>query len=291
MKKKLGIIGGSGLYDLNSSAKAKFVDISTPWGKPSDRIMQIEHKDKEIFFLPRHGMNHTIQPSSINYRANIDALKQLDVTDIVSFSAVGSLRDNIKPGMFIVPDQFIDKTYKRNNTFFDDDIVCHVSMAKPTSDSLMETCIKALDLLDVKFLSGGTYIAIEGPQFSTHAESKDHRNSGADVIGMTNMPEAKLSREAEIRYATVGMVTDYDCFKREYLEVDINKIVLTLKKNIEIAKKIVDVLIETYDININTNDPVENCLDSSIVSNISKASIETLNKLNNIMRRYKNDNK
>ncbi len=291
MKKKLGIIGGSGLYNLNNYSEAKFIDIDTPWGKPSDQIAQIEHEGKEIFFLARHGINHNIQPSSINYRANIDALKQLDVTDIVSFSAVGSLRDKIKPGMFVVPNQFIDKTYKRNNTFFDDEIVCHVSMAKPTSDSLMKACINALDRLDVRYFSGGTYIAIEGPQFSTHAESKSYKNSGADIIGMTNMPEAKLSREAEIRYATIGMVTDYDCFKEEYLDVDINKIVLTLKKNVEVAKNIIDVLIETYDINISSSDPADNCLDSAIISNISTSSAKTLNKLNNIMRRYKNDNK
>ncbi len=265
--------------------------MSTPWGKPSEQIMKIEQEDNQIFFLARHGKNHTIQPSSINYRANIDALKQLDVTDVVSFSAVGSLSDNIKPGMFILPDQFIDKTYKRNNTFFDDDIVCHVSMAKPTSGSLIETCIKALEKLNVRYISSGTYLAIEGPQFSTHAESKNYRSSGADVIGMTNMPEAKLAREAEMRYATIGMVTDYDCFKREYMDVDINQIVLTLKNNIDVAKKIIDILIRTYEQNTIHHDPIQNCLDSAIVSDISKASTKTMKKLDNIMRRYKNDNR
>ena len=291
MKEKLAIKGGSGLYNLSNHIKAKSIEINTPWGSPSDKIMKIEQEGKEVFFLARHGMNHTLQPSVINYRANIDALKQLDVTDIVSFSAVGSLRDDIKPGMFVIPDQFIDKTYKRNNTFFDDDIVCHDSMARPTSSSLMETCINALDKLNVKHQSEITYIAIEGPQFSSHAESKHYKSSGADVIGMTNMPEAKLAREAEMRYATIGMVTDYDCFKHEYLNVDVNKIVLTLKKNIEVAKNIIDLLIKTYETNICKNDPIQKCLDSAIITNISSARIETIKKLDNIMRRYKNDNK
>jgi len=247
--------------------------------------------NKEIFFLPRHGKNHNIQPSSINYRANIDALKQLGVTDIISFSAVGSLNDDIKPGMFIVPDQFIDRTYKRENTFFDDDIVCHVSMSKPTSHSLMETCVKALKILSVKYQFKGTYVAIEGPHFSTHAESKIYKSGGADVIGMTNMPEAKLAREAEIRYATIGMVTDFDCYKIKHLDVNINNIILTLKKNTEVAKKVIDVIIKIFNLNIDSSDPIQTCLDSAIVSNITTANIETMNKLSHILRRYKNDKK
>ena len=288
---KLGIIGGSGLYNLEKYTNAKSIDISTSWGKPSGQVIHIEHDGKEIFFLPRHGKNHNIQPSSINYRANIDALKQLGVTDIISFSAVGSLNDDIKPGMFIVPDQFIDRTYKRENTFFDDDIVCHVSMSKPTSHSLMETCVKALKILSVKYQFKGTYVAIEGPHFSTHAESKIYKSGGADVIGMTNMPEAKLAREAEIRYATIGMVTDFDCYKIKHLDVNINNIILTLKKNTEVAKKVIDVIIKTFNQNIDSSDPIQTCLDSAIVSNITTANIETMNKLSHILRRYKNDKK
>ena len=288
---KLGIIGGSGLYNLEKYTNAKSIDISTSWGKPSGQVIQIEHDGKEIFFLPRHGKNHNIQPSSINYRANIDALKQLGVTDIISFSAVGSLNDDIKPGMFIVPDQFIDRTFKRENTFFDDDIVCHVSMSKPTSHSLMETCVKALKILSVKYQFKGTYVAIEGPHFSTHAESKIYKSGGADVIGMTNMPEAKLAREAEIRYATIGMVTDFDCYKIKHLDVNINNIILTLKKNTEVAKKVIDVIIKIFNLNIDSSDPIQTCLDSAIVSNITTANIETMNKLSHILRRYKNDKK
>jgi len=290
-KYKLGIIGGSGLYDLKKFTNAKYIDVTTAWGKPSDQIISFKHKGKEIFFLPRHGKKHNIQPSFINYRANIDALKQLGVTDIISFSAVGSLNDTIKPGMFVVPDQFIDRTYKRINTFFDSDIVCHVSMSEPTSESLMETCVNALKEIGLNFIHKGTYVAIEGPQFSTHAESKGYKLYGADIIGMTNMPEAKLAREAEIRYATIGMVTDYDCYKTEYLDVDINKIISTLKSNIELAKKIIDILITKFDKNINKNDPIETCLNSAIVTDILTAKKATIDNLDTILRRYKNDNK
>jgi len=290
-KYKLGIIGGSGLYNLEKFTNAKYIDVTTAWGKPSDKIISFKHEGKEIFFLPRHGQKHNIQPSFINYRANIDALKQLGVTDIISFSAVGSLNDAIKPGMFVVPDQFIDRTYKRINTFFDSDIVCHVSMSEPTSESLMETCVNALKKIGLNFIHKGTYVAIEGPQFSTHAESKGYKLYGADIIGMTNMPEAKLAREAEIRYATIGMVTDYDCYKTEYLDVDINKIISTLKSNIELAKNIIDILITTFDKNINKNDPIENCLNSAIVTDILTAKKATIDNLDTILRRYKNDNK
>ena len=290
-KYKLGIIGGSGLYNLEKYTNAKYIDVTTAWGKPSDQIISFKHEGKEIFFLPRHGQKHNIQPSFINYRANIDALKQLGVTDIISFSAVGSLNDAIKPGMFVVPDQFIDRTYKRINTFFDSDIVCHVSMSKPTSESLMETCVNALKEIGLNFIHKGTYVAIEGPQFSTHAESKGYKLYGADIIGMTNMPEAKLAREAEIRYATIGMVTDYDCYKTEYLDVDINKIISTLKSNIELAKKIIDILITTFDKNIDKNDPIETCLNSAIVTDILTAKKATIDNLDTILRRYKNDNK
>ena len=290
-KYKLGIIGGSGLYDLKKFTNAKYIDVTTAWGKPSDQIISFKHKGKEIFFLPRHGKKHNIQPSFINYRANIDALKQLGVTDIISFSAVGSLNDAIKPGMFVVPDQFIDRTYKRANTFFDSDIVCHVSMSKPISESLMETCINALKEIGLDFIDKGIYIAIEGPQFSTHSESKGYKLCGADIIGMTNMPEAKLAREAEIRYATIGMVTDYDCYKAEYLDVDINQIISTLKTNIELAKKVINILITTFDKNIKKNDPIQNCLNSAIITDISTARKETLSNLNIVMRRYKHENK
>ena len=247
--------------------------------------MKIEQEGKEVFFLARHGMNHTLQPSVINYRANIDALKQLDVTDIISFSAVGSLRDDIKPGMFVIPDQFIDKTYKRNNTFFDDDIVCHVSMARPTSSSLMETCINALNKLNVKHQSEITYIAIEGPQFSSHAESKHYKSSGADVIGMTNMPEAKLAREAEIRYCTVAMVTDYDCWHPDHDEVDVNMVIQTLTKNAANAQNMIKEIIKTFKDFSVEKDPANNCLDVAIITDQKVRTKKTIKKLKNIAGR------
>ena len=211
-KNKLAIIGGSGLYDVEEFKEREFLKLNTPWGQPSDEILKIKYKEKEVCFLPRHGKGHFISPSKINFRANIDALKQLGVTDIVSVSAVGSLKENLPPGKFVIVDQFIDRTFARNKTFFDDEIVAHVSMAHPTSNGLMNACEEAIKKENIDYKRGGTYVVMEGPQFSTLAESNLYRSWKADVIGMTNMPEAKLAREAEIRYASVSMVTDYDCW-------------------------------------------------------------------------------
>ena len=205
---KLAIIGGSGLYDVEEFENRELVDLQTPWGDPSDQILKTKYKNKEVYFLPRHGRGHFISPSKINFRANIDALKQLGVSDIVSVSAVGSLKENLEPGKFVIVDQFIDRTFSRVKTFFDEEIVAHVSMAKPTSSGLSNCCEAALNKLNISHQVGGTYVVMEGPQFSTLAESNLYRSWGADVIGMTNMPEAKLAREAEIRYCTVAMVTD-----------------------------------------------------------------------------------
>ena len=207
-KRKLGIIGGSGLYKMEGFEKTKWKKINTPWGKPSDEILLASIGNEEICFIPRHSRGHKINPTNINFRANIDAMKQLGVTDIISVSAVGSLKENLEPGKFVIVDQFIDRTFSRIKTFFDDEIVAHVSMAKPTSPSLSDCCEMALKKLNIKNKKGGVYLVMEGPQFSTLAESNLYRSWGADIIGMTNMPEAKLAREAEIRYCTVAMVTD-----------------------------------------------------------------------------------
>ena len=204
---KLAIIGGSGLYDVEEFKDRELIDINSPWGKPSDSILKTSYNDKEIYFLPRHGRGHFVNPSNINFRANIDALKQLGVTDIVSVSAVGSLKEELPPGKFVIVDQFIDRTFAREKTFFDDEIVAHVSMAHPTSYGLMNACEEAIKKEKIDYQRNGTYIVMEGPQFSTLAESKLYRSWKADIIGMTNMPEAKLAREAEIRYASVSMVT------------------------------------------------------------------------------------
>ena len=210
--RKLGIIGGSGLYKMEGFEKTKWKKVTTLWGQPSDEIMEAEFNNEKICFIPRHSRGHKISPTNINFRANIDALKQLGVTDIISVSAVGSLKENLSPGTFVIVDQFIDRTFSRKKTFFDEEIVAHVSMAKPTSKKLGECCESALKKLNINYQVGGTYVVMEGPQFSTLAESRLYRSWGADVIGMTNMPEAKLAREAEIRYSTVAMVTDYDCW-------------------------------------------------------------------------------
>ena len=211
-KRKLGIIGGSGLYQMEGFEKTKWKKINTPWGNPSDEILLASIGEEEICFIPRHARGHKINPTNINFRANIDAMKQLGVTDIVSVSAVGSLKENLEPGKFVIVDQFIDRTFSRVKTFFNEEIVAHVSMAKPTCLGLSKCCEVALKKLNISHQFGGTYVVMEGPQFSTLAESNLYRSWGADVIGMTNMPEAKLAREAEIRYCTVAMVTDYDCW-------------------------------------------------------------------------------
>ena len=190
-KRKIGIIGGSGLYKMEGFVKTKWKKVRTVWGKPSDEILIAKLGKEEICFIPRHSRGHKINPTNINFRANIDAMKQLGVTDIISVSAVGSLKDNLEPGKFIIIDQFIDRTFSRVKTFFDEEIVAHVSMAKPTSPGLSDCCENALKKLNIKNKRGGTYVVMEGPQFSTLAESNLYKSWGADVIGMTNMPEAK----------------------------------------------------------------------------------------------------
>ncbi len=190
-KNKLAIIGGSGLYDVEEFKEREFLKLNTPWGKPSDDILKIKYKEQEMCFLPRHGRGHSISPTNINFRANIDALKQLGVTDIVSVSAVGSLKESLPPGKFVIVDQFIDRTFARNKTFFDDEIVAHVSMAHPTSNGLMNACDEAIKKENIPYQRGGTYVVMEGPQFSTLAESNLYRSWKADVIGMKNKTEAK----------------------------------------------------------------------------------------------------
>ena len=239
MTNKLGIIGGSGLYDVEEFKERELINCSTPWGSPSDQILKIIYKNKEVYFLPRHGRGHFISPSKINFRANIDALKQLGVTDLVSISAVGSLKEDLEPGKFVIVDQFIDRTFARNKSFFDDEIVAHVSMAHPTSNGLMNACEEAIKKASIKYQRGGTYVVMEGPQFSTLAESKLYRSWNADVIGMTNMPEAKLAREAEIRYASISMVTDYDCWHPDHENVDVKKVIEVLIGNASKAKDMI----------------------------------------------------
>ena len=285
---KLAIIGGSGLYDINEFKEREFLKLETPWGKPSDEILKIKYNDKEIFFLPRHGRGHAISPSKINFRANIDALKQLGITDIVSVSAVGSLKENLPPGMFVIVDQFIDRTFARSKSFFDDEIVAHVSMAHPTSNGLMNSCEEALKQESIEFQRGGTYVVMEGPQFSTLAESNLYRSWNADVIGMTNMPEAKLAREAEIRYASVSMVTDFDCWHPDHENVDVQQVIKVLLGNAEKAKIMIKNLIDNFEEHIDLNDPTNNCLDVAIITAPEKRTQKTIDKLKTVAGRVLN---
>ena len=284
-KRKLGIIGGSGLYKMEGFEKTKWKKIITPWGKPSDEILIAKLGKEEVCFIPRHSRGHKISPTNINFRANIDALKQLGVTDIISVSAVGSLKEDLEPGKFVIVDQFIDRTFSRTKTFFDEEIVAHVSMAKPTSPSLSDCCESALKKLNIKNQRNGTYIVMEGPQFSTLAESNLYRTWGADVIGMTNMPEAKLAREAEIRYCTVAMVTDYDCWHPDHDEVDVSMVVQTLMKNASNAQNMIKEVIKTYkDFSVD-KDPANNCLDVAVITDPKLRTKKTIKKLKNIAGR------
>ena len=285
---KLAIIGGSGLYDVEEFKDRELIKLKTPWGKPSDDILKTKYKNKELFFLPRHGRGHFISPSKINFRANIDALKQLGVTDIVSISAVGSLKENLPPGKFILVDQFIDRTFARNKTFFDEDIVAHVSMAHPTSNGLMNSCEEAIKKENIKYQRGGTYVVIEGPQFSTLAESNLYRSWNADVIGMTNMPEAKLAREAEIRYSSVSMVTDFDCWHPEHESVDVQQVIKVLLANAEKAKNMIKNIIDNFENYIDPKDPTNNCLDVAIITAPEKRTQKTIDKLKTVAGRVLN---
>ena len=284
-KRKLGIIGGSGLYKMEGFKKTKWKKINTPWGQPSDEILIAKLENEEICFIPRHSRGHKINPTNINFRANIDAMKQLGVTDIISVSAVGSLKENLEPGKFVIVDQFIDRTFSRHKTFFDEEIVAHVSMAKPTSPGLSDCCEEVLKKLKIKNQRGGTYVVMEGPQFSTLAESKLYRSWGADVIGMTNMPEAKLAREAEIRYCTVAMVTDYDCWHKDHDEVDVNMVVQTLTKNAANAKNMIKEIIKSFKNFSIKKDPANHCLDVAIITDPKLRTKKTIKKLTNIAGR------
>ncbi len=285
---KLAIIGGSGLYDVEEFKNREMLNIDTPWGKPSDQILKTKYNNNEVYFLPRHGKGHFISPSKINFRANIDALKQLGVTDIVSVSAVGSLKEDLSPGKFVIVDQFIDRTFARNKTFFDDEIVAHVSMAHPTSNGLMNACEEAIKLENINYQRGGTYVVMEGPQFSTLAESNLYRSWKADVIGMTNMPEAKLAREAEIRYASVSMVTDYDCWHPDHENVDVQQVIRVLLDNAAKAKNMIKNLIKNFENHIDPNYPTNNCLDVAIITAPEKRSQKTIQKLKYIAGRVLN---
>ncbi len=245
MQTMIGIIGGSGVYDIEGLEDATWQTVETPWGDPSDQLLIGALNGTKMAFLPRHGRGHVQTPSSINYRANIDALKRCGVTDVISVSACGSFRDEMAPGDFVIIDQFIDRTFAREKSFFGQGCVSHVSVAHPTCSRLGDACETAAGMTGVTVHRGGTYLAMEGPQFSTLAESKMYRESwGADVIGMTNMPEAKLAREAELCYASIAMITDYDSWHPDHGEVDVSEIIKTLMGNADNARDTVKALPE-----------------------------------------------
>jgi 5'-methylthioadenosine phosphorylase len=239
MKTVLGIIGGSGIYDLPGLEHVRDAEVASPWGVPSDRLRVGEIAGLPIVFLPRHGRGHRLSPSSLNFRANIDALKRAGVTEVVSLSAVGSLREDLAPGTFVIVDQFIDRTFAREKSFFGPGMVAHVSVADPVCARLGDALEAAGTALGLPLRRAGTYMVMEGPQFSTRAESQLYRSWGCDVIGMTNMPEAKLAREAELCYATVAMVTDYDCWHDTHAHVTVDQVVKTLLDNADKARALV----------------------------------------------------
>ncbi len=236
---KLGVIGGSGVYDIPGLKNVRWQAVDTPWGKPSDELMSGELDGQEIVFLPRHGRGHRLSPSGLNFRANIDALKRMGVTEIVSVSAVGSLKAELPPGHFVIIDQFIDRTFAREKSFFGTGMVAHVSMAHPVCSRLGDHLDAAAKEIGVPHSRGGTYMVMEGPQFSSKAESELYRSWGCSVIGMTNMPEAKLAREAELCYATVAMVTDYDCWHPDHDHVTVDAVIKVLLANADKARALV----------------------------------------------------
>ena len=239
MQTKIGIIGGSGVYDIAGLEDREWVTVETPWGMPSDDLLTGTYNGTPMVFLPRHGRGHVQTPSTVNYRANIAALKMMGVTDVFSVSACGSFREEMAPGDFVIVDQFIDRTFAREKTFFGPGLVAHVSVAHPTCARLMDAAVAAAESAGVTVHKGGTYLAMEGPQFSSAAESHMYRAWGCDVIGMTNMPEAKLAREAELCYCSVAMITDYDSWHPEHGAVDISTIIATLTGNADHARGLV----------------------------------------------------
>jgi 5'-methylthioadenosine phosphorylase len=239
----IGIIGGSGLYDIDGLERTSWHKVATPWGEPSDELLEGWLGDVRCVFLPRHGRGHPLSPTDLNYRANIDALKRMGCTDVLSLSAVGSLKAELPPGHFVIVDQFIDRSFAREKSFFGAGCVAHVSVAHPVCPRLGDAAEAAARQIGLPVTRGGTYLVMEGPQFSTKAESELYRSWGCSVIGMTNMPEAKLAREAELCYATIAMVTDYDCWHPDHDHVTVDAVVKVLLGNAEKARDLVRALV------------------------------------------------
>jgi 5'-methylthioadenosine phosphorylase len=261
----LGVIGGSGLYDV-PGIEGDWHTIESPWGAPSDQVFDGTLDGQRIVFLPRHGRGHVQTPSSINYRANIDVLKRAGVTDILSVSAVGSLREDVPPGDFLIPDQFIDRTFAREKSFFGPGMVGHVSVADPVCPDLATLAAEAARAAGATVHEGGSYLAMEGPQFSTRAESHLYRSWGCSVIGMTNMPEAKLAREAELPYATVAMVTDYDCWREGHDAVEVSAILDVMHANSAKARSMIVELARMLQARPRRRSAIDTCLDFALIT-------------------------
>ncbi len=286
----LSIIGGSGIYNLEGLTDTHWEKVPSPFGKPSDDLLFGQFNGEQLVFLPRHGRGHRLSPSDINYPANIDVLKRVGVTDLVSVSAVGSLREDLKPGMFVIVDQFIDRTVSRPRSFFGKGCVAHVSMAHPICNRLAKTVYETAQTLGIDSVMGGTYLAMEGPQFSTYAESQMYRSWGCDVIGMTNIPEAKLAREAEICYTTVAMVTDYDCWHPNHDHVTVQQIIETFSGNAIKAQKLLQAVIPAIlKDHSGSNCSCHHALDSALITAPDCRDPELLKKLDAVAGRILKD--
>jgi len=261
----LGVIGGSGLYGMDGLKNARWTKVDTPWGDPSDELLSGELDGLKLVFLPRHGRGHALPPTAVNARSNIDALKRAGCTDVLSLSAVGSLKETLAPGTFVVVDQFIDRTFAREKSFFGPGLVAHVSMAHPVCPRLASLVAEAAEESGAAVVRGGVYLAMEGPQFSSRAESEMYRSWGCDVIGMTNMPEAKLAREAELPYASVAMVTDYDCWREETAHVEIADVLAVMGANVGKARALVARLPAKL-AGERTPSPIDTCLDNAVIT-------------------------
>jgi 5'-methylthioadenosine phosphorylase len=277
---KIGVIGGSGLYSIEFD-NAEWCDIDTYWGKPSDQILNGEIDGIEICFLPRHGRGHLYSPSTVPYKANIAALKQCGVEQIISFSACGSLSEDMKPGDFVIVDQYIDRTAHRDKTFFGNGCVAHVSLADPTCLDLNSIIIEAAKSTDITVFSAGTYLAMEGPQFSTRAESLLYKdNWGCDIIGMTNVPEMNLAREAQICYSSVAMVTDFDCWHNEHDAVTVADITKVMQQNVTNSQKLLKSIIKSYANSDNVcNQNCQNSLEYALITSTEKRDTTVLRAL------------
>lgn len=280
----LGVVGGSGLYEIDALRDRRSVKVDTPWGEPSDEVVLGRIEGLQVAFLPRHGRGHRLAPGEINARANVDALKRVGCTDVLSISSVGSLREDLAPGSFVVVGQYIDRTVARPSSFFGSGLVAHVSMADPTCSRLSALAAQAARKVGLEVAEAVTYLAMEGPQFSTRAESRLYRSWGCDVVGMTAMPEARLLREAELPYANVGMVTDYDCWRETSAHVQVSDVLEVMRRNAEQARRLVVELARSL-LRPRTASPIDSGLDHAIVTDPAYWDPARLSKLDAILAR------